>query len=762
MFFLLLLLPFPLGAVETRLVGTVTNEQGEPIPNASVVFRRTQVGTATDAEGLFYLHVDLRESMVLKVSAVGYHTELFSITPGMDVGLEVQLRENANLLEEVIILPGENPALALLDSVRAHRADNAPRGVGQVQDEAYLSHITARHLSRRLWRSMQSGMVQQADSTYLLPLPQRLYGALLSELPETLDFYRATIPLGSASFLSPVAQSASTYYHLSLRDSLSAPKRYVVAFRPKNTFNSLFDGQMEVDSATYAISGLRVSVPQKANVNFVSSMAYDMAQTDTLYHSSLRAVFDVAVRSDSSHTFPSLLVQRQYAQSLLASAMERPVLPSVVAMPDTLPMPPFVRLASWLAYALHTGYISTGTPIDIGRAVEIIGYSRYEGLHLGLPFRTNERLFPHVSFEGYVAYGLRDRGLKYKAQASVLLPTSLRHLLTLSWWDHYVRDDVSSFDALALENSIAYGDLRFTSILFSQLFYNPQAQGVLTPAVREREGMLRAESEWQRGSGARPSVETTLTFRIGRMGYGDAADYHYYDMPSFSYHRLSAVVRLGWGERVADIYTVRKHLYSSLPTLFLGGEIGNWFSPATELEPARPHLFGNLHFLLRQDASLGMGGVLSYSVQGGVILGRVPVSLLQQFRGNRGYTYAPEMCTFLNPRAFAADRYLIAQANWNGRGVLFNLIPGWRYLRLRELAECKVAWGALSPGNQYAAALPPAPAPYSSLTVPYAEVGVGIGNIARVGEVYSIWKLTHRSDPNTARWAIRFRFNIGL
>ena len=53
-------------------------------------------------------------------------------------------------------------------------------------------------------------------------------------------------------------------------------------------------------------------------------------------------------------------------------------------------------------------------------------------------------------------------------------------------------------------------------------------------------------------------------------------------------------------------------------------------------------------------------------------------------------------------------------------------------------------------------------APTQTLTIPYVEVGVGIGNILRIADVMSVWRLTNVGDGVTPRWAIRFRLNLGL
>ncbi len=758
-------------ALETRIIGEVLSAStGEPLANVSVFFKGTQVGTTTDERGSFYLHVELMRTAQLTFSCIGYKTQRLTVEPGKDVGMQVVLEEKRNNLEEVVVLPGANPALPLMDSVRAHRRDNMPSDAsmdGETDLRYFLSHITSKTLKRRLWKSLESGMIRQEDSTYILPLPQNMYTFLSVPMPDHLDFYNPTLPFGGLSLLSPTAASAPAYYRYFLVDSLETPKRYIIDFRPKNSFDPLFTGSMTIDSATYALTEVTASVPKDANINFLTSLHYNSRyEEQTLTNEQIAAVMDIAVRTDSSHTFPALLAKQHYSNEPVKSSMtietsmtsetsetSKPGESIETSLPDSTPG--LIRFLSWFAWIYHTGYAKTGTPVDIGKLIEVLQINRYEKLHMGLPFRTNEKLFPHVSLEGYVGYGLRDRGVKYKAQAQVLLPVERRHMLGAYWWDHYVYSEVSPFDELMCENNWGYGNMSFTTYVLQDIFY--KNSHATTTAVRKREFRLWAENDWCSSRGAMPGVETTLSVQIGRMGYGDACRYHYYDMPSFRYSSFSGVVRLGWQEQVADLYMTRKHIYSKYPTLFLGAEMGSFQMDGED----HYHVYGNLNLLVRHDAQLGMGGTLSYTFGAGIVLGAVPYPLLAIMDGNQSYSYAPTRFTLMNNAQFMADKYLILHADWNGQGILFNRIPGVRYARLRELVEMKVAYGGLSDKQKRLNSTLEG-APTQTLTIPYVEVGVGIGNILRIADVMSVWRLTNVGDGVTPRWAIRFRLNLGL
>lgn len=116
----------------------------------------------------------------------------------------------------------------------------------------------------------------------------------------------------------------------------------------------------------------------------------------------------------------------------------------------------------------------------------------------------------------------------------------------------------------------------------------------------------------------------------------------------------------------------------------------------------------------------------------------------------------------MNNFQYAADKFIALHAEWNGQGILFNLIPGIRYLRLRELVTFKLAYGGLSNTIPPLSDASPLTTHLSPLTTPYIELGCGIGNILRVLDIYSVWRLTNWQDETTPRWALRFRLHITL
>ena len=762
-----------LHSVETIVIGEIVNENtGEAIPNVNIRFRGTKIGTTSDEHGSYVLRVDMSEKAQLVFSAVGYYTQRFDIEPGTMAGLQVAMRERVATLTEVVVAPNENPALELLRQVRLHRADNDrtlhPEHIATLQREQtlYVSHIQKRHLRRALWASLQAGMIAQEDSTYILPLyretqsfrvagtdmipanDQRTQALILSETDYStllggegnLNFYANSVSLMGHAFLSPLAPSGNLYYRYYLVGADT------IHFRTRNSFYATFNGEMVIDTATFALRSIKAYVPAEVAVNYVNTLhvSQTLAPDGSIADEHVSAILDVAIKSERAGTvFPTLL---------LTTSLRNPNIPRIsvtesspIAQNTQIPMDadssfavldslPIIRTAKWFATIATTGYIPTGTPVDIGHIEEILQVNKHEGVHIGLPFRTNERFSKVVSLEASVGYGFRDRSAKGMGRVSVNLPTPRKNTLQLEYNDHYTWSEVDDFDRLLRENSMGWGNFDFTAYAFEALHRDSLC---VNTALRQRQLQLHWFADWT------PHLETHAYIRAGWQD-------------GYAYQSFSGIARLSWGERKYDGFFLRRYAYSSkYPVLYLGTEFGHWASSQGQ---SSSRLYAHLRVMLRQQAQLGMGGQLTYALQAGALFGHVPTTLLWQADGNQGYAYDPYRFTFLHGRQLLADKYVTLQTEWNGMGILFNLIPGIRWLHLRELVEAKVAYGYLS--NK--------PSGITGTTghSVYAEVGVGIGNILRVCDLYSVWgflPVTNNPTPTSSYyWGMRFRIHLGL
>ena len=85
-------------AQQKTISGTVSDENGLPLPGATVIRAGTSSGTTTDFDGKYQLSANVGD--VLEISYVGYAIQ--SVTVGASSNYDVQMQTD-NTLEEVVV-----------------------------------------------------------------------------------------------------------------------------------------------------------------------------------------------------------------------------------------------------------------------------------------------------------------------------------------------------------------------------------------------------------------------------------------------------------------------------------------------------------------------------------------------------------------------------------------------------------------------------------------------------------------------------------
>lgn len=82
--------------------GTVTNQQGEPLQNVSVMISGTTIGTTTNSDGRFSLNAPDDKNIVLEISSVGFQTK--SVSVGKQKEINVVLELEVSGLSDVVVV----------------------------------------------------------------------------------------------------------------------------------------------------------------------------------------------------------------------------------------------------------------------------------------------------------------------------------------------------------------------------------------------------------------------------------------------------------------------------------------------------------------------------------------------------------------------------------------------------------------------------------------------------------------------------------
>ncbi|WP_346239292.1 TonB-dependent receptor [Niabella insulamsoli] len=98
------------------ILGTITNELGEPLPGASVMLRGTSFGTLSNPDGHYRLVIPNDTMAVLTVSSVGYETKNVQIASGFTYDIRL-IRADYQLNEIVVVGYGTQPKGAVTGAI---------------------------------------------------------------------------------------------------------------------------------------------------------------------------------------------------------------------------------------------------------------------------------------------------------------------------------------------------------------------------------------------------------------------------------------------------------------------------------------------------------------------------------------------------------------------------------------------------------------------------------------------------------------------
>ncbi|MDO4181909.1 MAG: carboxypeptidase-like regulatory domain-containing protein, partial [Bacteroidales bacterium] len=166
-FLLFLLLGCCISVSAQRIQGVVTDSlTNEAIPYLAVYYDGKGVGTITDDDGRYNIETR-NEWNAITFSAVGYVTKVIKIIPGVTKTLNVKMRPDDIVLDEVVVKPKRekysrknNPAVEMMKKVIAHKKNNRLEENDYFQYNKYqkitmsLNDVTSEMLDKGMYKKM--------------------------------------------------------------------------------------------------------------------------------------------------------------------------------------------------------------------------------------------------------------------------------------------------------------------------------------------------------------------------------------------------------------------------------------------------------------------------------------------------------------------------------------------------------------------------------------------------------------------------------
>jgi len=773
---------------ETLIVGQVfSSTDKSPIPNVNIYFKNTQIGTKTNDEGFFMIRTyDKVNSLVF--SCIGYKTKDIKIKSGQSLGLQMELTEENTLLEEVFVIPGANPALDLMKKIRLMKAANDQSNQPNFysdrteQNLVLLGKLNQKTINKRIFNQLTSASVSENDTSLTIPLymsenkvlyekkqitelnkntfntdksTEKIVVNLLGSLQTDLNFYKNTILILGKSIISPLSDMGNVYYKFYLADSVLHENRkaYKINFWSKNLKNLALNGSMMIDSVTLALIQIDAKLPPQANLNYVQNL--QISQNFKLLNSHFRSFnsekmtlnMNYDLFSDSVGLTPEIFIQR----SLIANSNEKNM-DSLAVFANSqyktsylnnqiksLNETPILKTAKWLADVILTGYMQIGK-LDIGKIQSIIRTTEVEGLRLSLPFKTNEHLWKNLSMGGHIAYGTNNKQVHYSGQIQYKLPSVNRKLLSISYFNDYRSSFYDENNFLARENPLVSFDEDITATIFAFRSANNLS--------KRKEFNTSFLIDWN------SNIESNISFRNNELLSSLTLPFarNGVSFEHFNQQSLTIMTRFSNNEKVYDDFMQRIYIANTKPVFYAILE-GGRYNIANEKAN-----YGKIRTIVKQKLKFDFGSMY-YSVESGLILGKVPYPLLSIPTGSATIAYSHNQFGMMKLYEFASDKYLSLHSEINLNGLVLNQIPLINRLNLREMFSFKMFYGTYNSSHNQVLDMP---AFSQTISKPYMEIGVGFSNIFRLFTLQSVWRLCDSTRPDDYKWGIRSSIQVSF
>lgn len=338
---------------QTTVRGKVTDgETGEPLPYVTVVFTNTNIGTTSGFDGDFEL-IGVAAADSISVEYIGYKTSTVAIVKGRVNDLQIALYPDSDMLDEIVVKPGVNPAIAIIQAAQEKRREYNINKVEYYEYESYnkiqlaVDNITESFKKRKLFKEIESlfdtiGALSPDSTVPVLPVfvsetlsdfyyrksPRRTrevikatkvkgvgvgkdtyVSQVLGSTFQQYNFYDNNLYILDKDFVSPISALAQAYYNYQLVDSmyLGKDRCYQIMVFPKNKQDLVFKGMIWITDSTYALKRLNLEITDQANINYVEKLRIQQELTEVgpgnWIPSKLRVLIDISEVTDNTLGF---------------------------------------------------------------------------------------------------------------------------------------------------------------------------------------------------------------------------------------------------------------------------------------------------------------------------------------------------------------------------------------------------------------------------------------------------------------------------
>ncbi len=789
---LLILSSFVLGEGQTlKIFGTVKTGAGEELSFANIRVAGTPQGTSANVEGVFELLLP-RGQYNLIASYIGFRSDTITVDLKGNMELEFVLQETGVRLGEVTVLPGENPAIAIMKKAVEYREKRDEQiesyifdaftkaaiktteditsgdrslsvGVGVDPDKELLISGILENESRGYFEkpnSYKEEIIARKQSANFPPSVNLLTGNRLVQ-----NFYTDDLRFFGKPMFGPLSDEATDYYYFRIEDTLAQDNSNIfkIFMTPDDETDPGFVGHVYIEDGSFSMLKVDVTLNTAANPggiftdirvfqqyskfenniympvdyrlfaegNFLSIFKFGFEINSILY--------DYDINAGIEDDFFDMAVI-----TVLPGADDKDSLywTERMTIPNTLEeAKAYKRIDSLeslpVSFWDNVSLLSTSIPFtkhfEMSAPLAMYHFNKVEGNSVDLGFYLNDALGKRLNAETEFNYGFADKRFK-KSFSGYYLMGDYRT----------TRIDFEAYDKLAT--------------LFSETdYYNPFTSTLLSLFGKYdfRDYYYTSGYELSFTSEIFPVLEIGAGWisKTDRIGY-NRSDFSFFNrdkeydinrpVNQLRTNAASASFKLDFRKFIEDGYYRRRVSPHAFWAVLDGSYTISDDNLGSEInyKKYKLGLEGKINLFRTTD--------LNFLVKGLYSDGPAPFQDLYALPGNISGGAKNDSYRTLKYARVYGDQVLSVFLDYNLHSTLFNIlnVPFLKEEQLRMSVHFNAAWCNIS-GESLAII----PVDYQLFTTPFYETGFSISHPLIPFEFEFTWKLTHKDDDN-------FRFGL--
>jgi len=611
--------------------------------------------------------------------------------------------------------------------------------------------------------------------------------ANLNYIFQNINIYDNEILFLTNKFLSPIAGTAPSFYRYYITDTITLKDTRCIRlfFEPRNPSDFLFHGDLYVTlDSTYAVRSIDIGINKNINIDWVQGISVKQDFDNSGRNFWLLSREDISIDVGLVKNAPGLYVQRivsykDYvvneapADSIFAGPVVSEITDPSEGNPefwearrhvpltlternlylavDNLKKVQSFRNQMGLVMLATTDFLELGK-VEIGPAGSFYSFNSIEGSRIRFGGRTTPAFSKKITFDGYGAYGFKDRTFKYNAGVTLsLTPRTIYQFPVKSVRLSYTKD-----------TRIPGQELQFNQ---SDNFFLSFKRGENDKLLINNTLRFEYLNEFENHFSYLLGYNFTRQYPLGNLYYYKAGE-----TPEASGRRnidISEIylnLRFAPNESFYQGKLYRDHFPNKYPVIQLNSAFGSDFMKSS-------YDYLRLQMNISRRYYVSILGYTDVALEAGKIFGRVSFPMLFIHAANQTYAYQRSSYNLMNFLEFVSDKYVSLNIDHSFNGFILNKIPLIKKLKFREIVTCKVIYGGIGHNNdpaynddlfRFPAGADDMPLTFTLEKKPYVEAGVGLSNILRVFRIDLIKRFTYLDHPGISDLGVRVQFRLDI